>query len=90
MSLEEFETIRLIDHENMDQAQCAEVMGVARSTVQRLYTDARRKIAACIVGGHMLEIAGGDYEICEKRKEPKNCAGCGRRARHGQPFSPPH
>jgi len=77
MSLEEYETIRLIDYHNMDQTQCAEEMGVARSTVQRLYTDARRKIAECLVESRMLSITGGDYTLCAKRKD--QCEGCRRR-----------
>lgn len=84
MSLEEYETIRLIDYNNMDQAHCAEEMGVARSTVQRLYMDARRKIAGCIVEGRMLKIHGGDYTLCAKREDPAKCDGCRRhRKRHG-------
>lgn len=86
MSLEEYEVIRLIDRENMDQTQCAAEMGVARSTVQRLYTDARRKLAECVVDGRTLQITGGDYELCERRNDPQSCAGCGRRGRHGRPF----
>ncbi len=82
MSLEEYESIRLIDYENMDQAQCADVMGVARSTVQRLYTDARRKLADCIVTGRMLHIGGGDYALCDRRSNPENCEGCRRRGRY--------
>ena len=85
MSLEEYETIRLIDHENMDQTDCADVMGVARSTVQRLYTDARRKLAECLVDGRMLHIGGGDYTICEQRANPEKCACCRRHVRLDQP-----
>ena len=80
LSVEEFETVRLIDHEQLDQAQCAEIMGVARSTVQRLYTDARYKIAQSLVNGQVLRISGGDYTLCENRS-PDMCRGCGRRRR---------
>ncbi len=84
MSLEEYETIRLIDHLNLDQAHCAEEMGVARSTVQRLYMDARRKIAGSIVEGRKLKISGGDYTLCAKREDPSTCQNCRRyRERHG-------
>lgn len=78
MSIEEYETIRLIDYNNMDQMQCAEELGVARSTVQRLYTDARRKIASCVVDGLPLKITGGDYMLCTKRKDPSKCENCRR------------
>ncbi|MGI6711520.1 MAG: DUF134 domain-containing protein [Bacillota bacterium] len=37
MQVEEFEAIRLMDLEGLDQEQCAEKMNVARSTVQRIY-----------------------------------------------------
>ena len=84
MTIEEYETIRLIDYSHMDQTQCAEEMGIARSTVQRLYTDARRKIADCIVDGLPLKISGGDYMLCAKRKDPLKCEECRRhRGRHG-------
>ena len=82
MSLEEYETIRLIDYGAMDQAQCAEEMGIARSTVQRLYMDARRKIAGCIVQGLPLKISGGDYMLCAKREDPAKCEGCRRHRCH--------
>lgn len=86
LSVEEYETIRLIDYEGMDQAQCASELGVARSTVQRLYTDARSKIAQCLVSGRVLEISGGDYTLCPKHKDPSLCESCSRRRgrrRHG-------
>lgn len=86
LSVEEYETIRLIDHEGMDQAQCANELGVARSTVQRLYTDARAKIAKSLVDGRILNIRGGDYKLCPKHKDPSLCENCGRRhvrRRHG-------
>ena len=44
VSVEEFETIRLIDYIGLTQEQCASQMHVARTTVQRLYTDANYQI----------------------------------------------
>lgn len=88
LSVEEYETIRLIDHKGMDQSQCANELGVARSTVQRLYSDARTKIAKSIVTGKHLNISGGDYKLCPKRNNPALCEGCGRRRgrhRRGKP-----
>ena len=37
MTLDEFETIRLLDREGLTQEQCAERMGVSRPTVTAIY-----------------------------------------------------
>ena len=44
MTVEEFETVRLIDFENLTQEECAQRMSVARPTVQRIYDGARKKL----------------------------------------------
>jgi uncharacterized protein len=79
MSVDEYETIRLIDLEGMMQEECAEIMNVARTTVQRMYIDARKKLAESLVNGTVLKIEGGDYRLCDDTD--KSC-GCGRCRRH--------
>lgn len=83
MSFEEYEVVRLIDNENMNQEECASVMGVARSTVQRLYNSARKKIADSIINAKVLKISGGDYTICVKQRDQNICSGC-KRHQHGR------
>lgn len=61
LNLDEYETIRLIDHEFKNQEECALSMGVARSTVQKIYSDARVKIANAIINGNTLIIGNADY-----------------------------
>lgn len=75
MGLDEYETIRLIDLLNCTQEECAEQMGVARTTVQAVYETARKKLAAALVEGKRLSIRGGDYTICARSKDccKKNC-----------------
>ena len=85
LSVEEYEVIRLIDLEGLEQGECAEVMEVARSTVQRMYTEAKQKVADCIVNGKVLKIEGGDYILCDMNHE--QCFPCNRgQHRHGRGF----
>jgi len=69
MSVDEYETIRLIDLEGLTQEECSNQMNIARTTVQSIYNDARKKVAKSLVNGDLLKIEGGNYKICE---EPKN------------------
>lgn len=63
MTVDEYETIRLIDFEGMTQEECSDSMGVARTTVQRIYNDARKKLAGILVNGHIIRIEGGEYQL---------------------------
>ncbi|QZY53797.1 DUF134 domain-containing protein [Crassaminicella profunda] len=79
MDVEEFESIRLMDLEGLDQTECAEKMGVARTTFQRIYKEAKKKLADAVVNGKVLKIEGGNYTLHEgERKSIENCRGCGR------------
>jgi predicted DNA-binding protein (UPF0251 family) len=76
MTVDEYETIRLIDLEGFTQEECAKQMNVARSTVQGIYVEARRKLAESLVNGLVLLIEGGEYRLCDGEGE-----GCGRGCR---------
>lgn len=73
MSLEELETIRLIDYNSLTQEECANFMGVARTTVQKIYDNARSKIADVLVNGKILKIEGGNYHLCNNMPYGKYC-----------------
>ncbi len=67
ISLDEYETLRLLDYENLTQEECALRMGVARTTVTAMYENARRKLVSSVVEGKRLSIAGGNIEIDKER-----------------------
>lgn len=79
MTIDEYETIRLIDLEGFTQEECARQMNIARTTVQGMYNEARRKLAESLVNGKILRIEGGDYQLCDRLD---NSCGCNRCRKH--------
>ncbi len=65
LTVDEFEAVRLIDHEKRTHEQCARQMGISRTTVTEMYERARSKIADCLVNGKTLCISGGNYALCD-------------------------
>ena len=76
MTLDEYETIRLIDYEGFNQEDCALQMNVARTTVQGIYASAREKIAKSLITGKILLIEGGNYQISDHNKKRRCGMGC--------------
>ena len=66
MTLDEYETIRLIDLLGSSQGDCAAQMGVARTTVQVMYESARKKMAQMLAEGRPLVIKGGNIIVCPR------------------------
>ncbi len=83
MTVGEYETIRLIDFEEMTQQECADSMNVARTTIQRIYTDARKKLSDSLVNGKIIKIEGGDYTLYRPEDRAYGGRRC-RRHRNGQ------
>lgn len=87
MSVEEYETIRLLDLEDLTQEEAAKRMNVARTTVQRMYAHARHKMALALFEGSMLRIEGGNHEFYQEGEFGRGCGRCARERRgqgHGR------
>lgn len=76
LTVDEYETIRLIDKEDFSQEECAQYMKVARTTVQMVYNSARKKIAIALVEGYSVRIEGGTYILCDGKEIQCYCGGC--------------
>ena len=63
LTLDEFEAIRLLDYQHLNQEEAAVQMQISRSTLTRIYEKARVKFATALVEGSMLLIEGGDIRI---------------------------
>lgn len=65
MTVDEYETIRLIDLNKCTHEQCAQQMVISRTTVTEIYESARHKLADSIVYGKVLNISGRNYRFCD-------------------------
>jgi uncharacterized protein len=63
LSLEELESVRLIDLEGLNQEEAAQRMGISRRALWEDLQNARRKIAEGLVQGKAIEIKGGNYSV---------------------------
>lgn len=74
LHLEEYEAIRLCDHEKMNHQQASALMAVSRPTLTRIYSRARQKIAEALVTGKQIIIEGGKIYF---DSEWYACGSCG-------------
>lgn len=79
LTVDEYETIRLIDKEGFSQEECGEWMQVARTTVQKIYESARKKLAEALVEGAPLRIEGGEIRLCDGKNTGWDCEDCFKR-----------
>ncbi len=74
LTLDEFEAIRLADHEGLYQEPAAEKMGVSRQTFGKIVESARKKIADALVNSKAIRIEGGVYRTARWRRV--SCPAC--------------
>lgn len=85
MSIDEYESIRLIDNMGLTQQECAKQMAVARSTITAVYENARYKLSDSLINDKQIKLVGNDFDICENSFYC--CGQCGKnkcgRCKHG-------
>ena len=59
LSIDELEALRLCDLEDFEQEEAAKKMKVSQSTLQRILTSARKKVAEALIGGKAIKIRKG-------------------------------
>ena len=75
LTIDEFEAIRLADHQGLDHEHAAEKMNISRTTFTRLIEKARRKIADALIEVKELYIEGGSVHF---RRNIFRCGNCGK------------
>lgn len=73
LHIEEYETIRLLDYQNLTQEEAAVLMDVSRPTLTRIYEEARNKVATAFVEGRDIIFRGGDFYFDENWYKCNSC-----------------
>lgn len=73
LHIEEYETIRLLDYQNMTQEEAAVLMDVSRPTLTRIYEEARNKVATAFVEGRDIIFRGGDFYFDDNWYKCNDC-----------------
>ena len=56
LGIDELEALRLCDYKNLEQTEAAKKMKISQSTLQRILTSARKKIADALIEGKAIKI----------------------------------
>jgi len=62
LHVDEYEAVRLIDLENIEQSEAGKKMKISQPTLSRLLKSARKKISDALINGKAIRIEGGNYK----------------------------
>jgi len=77
LTVDELEAVRLADFKGLSQHQAAKKMKISQSTLQRVLTSARKKIAEALVLGKAIKVEGGEYKMAKRPARQLKCEECG-------------
>ncbi len=73
LQLDEYESLRLADYEDLSQEEAAGFMKISRPTFTRIYDSARKKVVRSMVENKSLLIAGGQVDFDEEWYRCHDC-----------------
>jgi len=73
LTVDEYEAIRLVDKDGLDQQQAAKRMGISRATCARIVESAHKKVAKALTEGKAIRIEGGNVVLKQNRYRCLNC-----------------
>jgi predicted DNA-binding protein (UPF0251 family)/DNA-directed RNA polymerase subunit RPC12/RpoP len=73
LGVDEYEAVRLVDYEGLQQKEAAERMKVSRPTCARILESAHHKIAEALTGGKAIRIEGGSFVLGRNRYRCRQC-----------------
>jgi predicted DNA-binding protein (UPF0251 family) len=73
LTVDEYEAVRLIDYDGLDQEKAAERMRISRATCARIMESAHKKIAEALSRGKAIRIEGGSFVLKKNRFRCRRC-----------------
>ena len=75
LNVDEYEALRLVDYEGLNQLDAATQLGISRPTCARIVEQAHKKVAEAITLGKAIRIEGGAFALL---KNLMRCRDCGK------------
>lgn len=73
LQFDEYESINLVNYQDLSQDLAAEMMGISRPTFTRVYNRALKKIAKAFVEGMAIKIVGGNVQFEKQWYKCRKC-----------------
>jgi predicted DNA-binding protein (UPF0251 family) len=73
IQFDEFESLKLVNYDNLPQEEAAVKMNVSRPTLTRIYNSALVKVAKAFVEGKTILIGGGNVQFDKEWYRCKKC-----------------
>jgi len=73
IQFDEYESLKLLNYDNLSQEEAAELMNVSRPTMTRIYNSALKKLSQAFVEGKTILIKGGNIEYDKDWYKCKKC-----------------